>query len=335
MKEGFDSPWDRQINIMYNIGVIDKINLKGIELLEKNNNFSYEIITDLSKDNLLKKLPSFDGVTLRRGKLDKDLLKVATKLKVISRHGVGYDNVDTNYLKDNDIKLLVTNSSGSTSPAEHIIFSILNIYKGINMFDDLVRSGNFEKAINLEINENFELFNKEILIVGFGRIGKKLIKKCLGFDLKVKVFDPFVNKDLIESLGGKKIDNLNEGLKDCDILSLSLPLYKETKNLISLKEMKLMKKNSIIINASRGGIVNEADLDFALKNKIIFFAGIDVFEEEPPKKDNPLISNKRVLLSPHAATFTKECLENMSIETVSNIINFFEKKIDKSKFVSL
>ena len=99
--------------------------------------------------------------------------------------------------------------------------------------------------------------------------------------------------------------------------------------------MKLMKKNSIIINASRGGIVNEADLDFALKNKIIFFAGIDVFEEEPPKKDNPLISNKRVLLSPHAATFTKECLENMSIETVSNIINFFEKKIDKSKFVSL
>ena len=320
---------------MYNIGVIDKINLKGIELLEKNNNFSYEIITDLSKDNLLKKLPSFDGVTLRRGKLDKDLLKVATKLKVISRHGVGYDNVDTNYLKDNDIKLLVTNSSGSTSPAEHIIFSILNIYKGINMFDDLVRSGNFEKAINLEINENFELFNKEILIVGFGRIGKKLIKKCLGFDLKVKVFDPFVTKDLIESLGGKKIDNLNEGLKDCDILSLSLPLYKETKNLISLKEMKLMKKNSIIINASRGGIVNEADLDFALKNKIIFFAGIDVFEEEPPKKDNPLISNKRVLLSPHAATFTKECLENMSIETVSNIINFFEKKIDKSKFVSL
>ena len=320
---------------MYNIGVIDKINYKGIELLEKNNNFSYEIITDLSKDNLLKKLPLFDGVTLRRGKLDEDLLKVATKLKVISRHGVGYDNVDVNYLKNNDIKLLVTNSSGSTSPAEHIMFSILSIYKGISMFDELVRSGNFQKAINLEINKNFELFNKEILIVGFGRIGKKLIKKCLGFDLKVKIFDPFVNKELIESLGGTKIDNLNEGLKNCDILSLSLPLNEKTKNLISLKEMKLMKKSSIIINASRGGIVNETDLDNALKNKIIFFAGIDVFEEEPPKKDNPLISNKRVLLSPHAATFTKECLENMSIETVSNIINFFEKKIDKSKFVSL
>ena len=320
---------------MPKIAIVDKMHQDGINLLKKNPKFECEIIEDLSKKNLMSKLPAFDGITLRRGKIDSEILEKCKKLKVISRHGVGYDNVDVNYLKNNDIKLLVTNSSGSTSPAEHIMFSILSIYKGISMFDELVRSGNFQKAINLEINKNFELFNKEILIVGFGRIGKKLIKKCLGFDLKVKIFDPFVNKELIESLGGTKIDNLNEGLKNCDILSLSLPLNEKTKNLINLKKMKLMKKSSIIINASRGGIVNETDLDNALKNKIIFFAGIDVFEEEPPRKDNPLISNKRVLLSPHAATFTKECLENMSIETVSNIINFFEKKIDKSKFVSL
>ena len=118
-------------------------------------------------------------------------------------------------------------------------------------------------------------------------------------------------------------------------MSLSLPKNEKTYNLISLKEMKLMKKNSIIINVSRGGIVNEKDLNFALNNKIIFYAGIDVFEKEPPEEDNPLLSNKRVLLSPHAATFTKECLENMSIETVNNIIDFFEKKIDQSKIVNL
>ena len=99
--------------------------------------------------------------------------------------------------------------------------------------------------------------------------------------------------------------------------------------------MKLMKKNSIIINVSRGGIVNEKDLNYALDNKIISFAGIDVFEKEPPEANNPLLKNKRVFLSPHAATFTKECLENMSIETVNNMIDFFEKKIDKSKIVSL
>ena len=320
---------------MYNIGIIDKINHKGLEILDNKDNFKYEIITDLSKENLLKKLPEFDGITLRRGKIDSKILSNCKKLKVISRHGVGYDNVDVDYIKQNNIKLLVTDSSTSTSPAEHIMYMILSIYKGVNMFDSIVRSGKFADAINLDIKENFELYKKNILIVGFGRIGKKLIKKCLGFDLIVNVFDPFVDEKIIKSFGGKKVSSLSESLKTTDILSLSLPKNKDTYNLISLKEMKLMKKNSIIINVSRGGIINENDLNFALNNKIISYAGIDVFEKEPPEKNNPLLSNKRVLLSPHAATFTKECLENMSIETVNNIIDFFEKKIDKSKIVSL
>tara|TARA_X000001036_G_C20561098_1_gene758516 strand:+ start:57 stop:1019 length:963 start_codon:yes stop_codon:yes gene_type:complete len=320
---------------MYNIGVIDKINPKGLEILKNNNNFKYEVITDLSKENLLKKLPKFDGITLRRGKVDSEILSYCKKLKVISRHGVGYDNVDIDFLKKNNIKLLVTDSSTSTSPAEHIMYMILSIYKGISMFDTMVRKGDFAKAINLDVKENFELFKKKILIVGFGRIGKKLIKKCLGFDLIVDVFDPFVDEKVINSHGGRKILDFSESLKKTDILSLSVPKNKETQNLISLKEMKLMKKNSIIINVSRGGIVNEKDLNYALDNKIISFAGIDVFEKEPPEANNPLLKNKRVFLSPHAATFTKECLENMSIETVNNIIDFFEKKIDKSKIVSL
>ena len=320
---------------MYNIGIIDKINPKGLEILDNKDNFKYEIITDLSTENLLKKLPEFDGITLRRGKIDSKILSNCKKLKVISRHGVGYDNVDVDYIKQNNIKLLVTDSSTSTSPAEHIMYMILSIYKGVNMFDSIVRSGKFADAINLDIKENFELYKKNILIVGFGRIGKKLIKKCLGFDLIVNVFDPFVDEKIIKSFGGKKVSSLSESLKTTDILSLSLPKNKDTYNLISLKEMKLMKKNSIIINVSRGGIINENDLNFALNNKIISYAGIDVFEKEPPEKNNPLLSNKRVLLSPHAATFTRECLENMSIETVNNIIDFFEKKIDKSKIVSL
>ena len=320
---------------MFKVGVVDKINSKGLEILDNNSNFQYEIITDLSKENLLKKLPQFDGITLGRGKIDSSILSYCKKLKVISRHGVGYDNVDIDYIKKNNIKLLVTDASTSTSPAEHIMFMILSIYKGVNLFDSIVRKGDFSKAIHLDIKENFELYKKTILIVGFGRIGKKLIKKCLGFDLKVDVYDPFVGEKIISSYGGNKVLDFNESLKKTDILSLSLPKNEKTYNLISLKEMKLMKKNSIIINASRGGIVNEIDLDFALNNKIIFYAGIDVFENEPPLDNNPLLSNKRVLLSPHAATFTKECLENMSIETVTNIVDFFEKRIDKSKIVNL
>lgn len=310
---------ETNIIFMYKIGIIDTIDDKGIKLLENNKNFSYEVITDLSSKNLLAKLPEFDGVTLRRGKLDEEILKNCKKLKVIARHGVGYDNVDTSYIKKNNISLLVTHNSTSTSPAEHAMFMIINIYKGREMFDSMVRKGNFHKAIHLKINDNFELFNKNVLIAGFGRIGKKLIKKCLGFDMNVSVYDPYVDKEAIQSLGGKKVQDFYQALKEADILSLSLPLNEETKNLISLKEMSIMKKSAVLINISRGGIVNEKDLNKALEDKLISFAGIDVFEKEPPDLDNPLLKNNRVLLSPHAATFTRECLENMSMETVQNI----------------
>jgi len=320
---------------MYKIGIIDTMKSKGIELLKSYKDFDCEIVTDLSKENLLLKLPEFDGITLRRGKIDREILNKCDKLKVIARHGVGYDNVDTICLKEKNITLLVTHNSTSTSPAEHIMFMIMNIYKGTGMFDTMVRGGDFAKAIYLDIEKNFELFDKTVLIVGFGRIGKKLIKKCLGFDMKVIVFDPYVDETVIASFGGLKVKTLEEGLKKTDILSLSLPLNNETKNFITLKEIKLMKKTSIIINAARGGVVNEEDLNNALNNDIIAFAGIDVFEKEPPAQSNPLISNKKVVLSPHAATFTKEGLECMAVETAQNIIDFFENKIENTKIVKL
>jgi len=320
---------------MYKIGIIDTMKNKGIELLMNYKDFDCEIVTDLSRENLLLKLPEFDGITLRRGKIDRKILNKCDKLKVIARHGVGYDSVDTECLKEKAITLLVAHDSTSTSPAEHIMFMIMNIYKGVSMFDTMVRGGDFIKAIHLNIEKNFELFNKIILITGFGRIGKKLIKKCLGFDMKVLVFDPYVDDMTITSFGGEKVASLEEGLKKADILSLSLPLNSETKNFITLKEMKLMKKSSIIINAARGGIVNEEDLNNALDNNIIAFAGIDVFEKEPPEPTNPLITNKKVVLSPHAATFTKEGLENMAVETAQNIIDFFENKIENTKIVKL
>jgi len=320
---------------MYKIGIIDTMKDKGIKLLMNYKDFDCEIVTDLSRENLLSKLPKFDGITLRRGKIDREILNKCDKLKVIARHGVGYDSVDTKCLNEKKITLLVAHNSTSTSPAEHIMFMIMNIYKGVAMFDTMVRDGDFVKAIHLNIEENFELLNKTVLIAGFGRIGKKLIKKCLGFDMKVIVFDPYVDNAIIASFGGVKVTTLEEGLKEADILSLSLPLNNETKNFITLKEMKLMKKSSIIINAARGGVVNEEDLNNALNNNIIAFAGIDVFEKEPPIPTNPLITNKKVVLSPHAATFTKEGLESMAVETAQNIIDFFEDRVEQAKVVKL
>ena len=321
---------------MIKIGIIDTINKKGIDLLKANkNNFSYEIIKNLSKKNLIKELPKFDGITLRRGAINSKVLKNCKKLKVISRHGVGYDNVDIAYLKKKGIKLLVANDSTCISPSEHIMFMILSIFKGRNIFHNMVRKGSFHKAIHMKFNNNFELYGKTILIVGFGRIGRKLIKQCKGFGMKVLVYDPFIDKKIINSYGGKKISIFNLGIQIADIVSLCIPLNKKTKNLITYKELSIMKKSSILINISRGGLINEHDLNKALNKKIISFAGLDVFSQEPPNIKNPLLKNKKVFLSPHAATFTKEGLEKMSVETVRNIIDFFNKKIDKRKIVKL
>ena len=319
---------------MHKIAIVDKMHEDGINLLKKNPNFQCEIIEDLSKDNLISKLPHFDGITLRRGKIDAEILQKCKKLKVISRHGVGYDNVDINFLKENKISLLVTGTTTSTSPAEHIMFMILHISKSFNLFDESVRSGNFDKIMHMKHN-SFELCNKTILIIGFGRIGRKLIKRCLGFEMKVLVYDPYVDKKIIESLGGQKIDNLEESLKTTDVLSLSVPLTKDTINMIDLKKMKIMKNTSIIINTSRGGVINEKDLNTALDKEIIYGAGIDVFENEPPSNSNLLLKNKKVLLSPHAATFTKECTSNMAIQTAQNIIDFFDNKLNKLMIVNL
>jgi len=319
---------------MYKIAIVDKMHEDGINLLKKNPKFKIEIIEDLSKKNLISKLPSFDGITLRRGKIDAEILEKCKKLKVISRHGVGYDNVDINFLKEKKISLLVTGTTTSISPAEHIMFMMLNISKSFNLFDQSVRNGKFDNIMHMKHN-SFELFNKKVLIVGFGRIGKELIKKCLGFEMKVFVYDPFVDNKIIESLGGKKINDLDAGLKEIDILSLSVPLTKDTYNMINLKKMKIMKNTAIIINTSRGSVVNEGDLNTALDDEIIYGAGLDVFEKEPPSDDNPLLKNKKILLSPHAATFTKECTSNMAMQTAQNIIDFFENNLNKSMIIKL
>ena len=318
---------------MYKIGIIEKIHDKGIDLLKNNKNFEYEIIENISKDNLIKVLPKFDGITLRVAKLDDSILGYCQNLKVISRHGVGYDNVDTKFLKKKNIKLLITATANAVSVAEHVMYMILTLSKGIVMYDKIVRDGNFRKATNQLTT--FELLNKEILILGFGRIGKNLIKRCNGFEMNVNVYDPYVDASVIKKFGGNKVENLEKAFTSADYISIHMPLNPETKNLINLKKLESMKKNAIIINTARGGIINENDLDVALNKNIIFGAGLDVFEKEPIDLNNPLLKNKKVLLSPHSATFTKECTERMGIETVQNVIDFFDNKIKKNMIVNL
>ena len=318
---------------MKKIAIIEEIHKDGIDYIEKNLNYKFEIITDVTENNLIKKLPEFDACTLRVTRLDENVLKHCPNLKVISRHGVGIDNVDLNYIKNSNISLLITATANAVAVAEHVLSMFLCLSKSIMTYDKEVRVGNFKK--NAEKIQTFELLNKNILIAGFGRIGKKLISRCLAFDTKVYIYDPYIEEEVIKSYGGIKVNDIEEGLEKADYVSLHMPLTPETKNLINYNVLKKMKKNSIIANTARGGIINEDDLEKALNENLIFGAALDVFSKEPIERENPLLNNKKVILSPHSATFTDECTSRMGIETTQNIINFFENKLDKSMIVKL
>ena len=318
---------------MHKVAIIEKIHQDGINLLKNNSAFEFEIIEDVSEENLIKVLPNFDACTLRVSKLNEKILSYCKNLKVISRHGVGYDNVDLNYIKKRKITLLITATANAVAVAEHVLSMFLALSKSIIKYDQEVRDGNFKD--NSKKIQTFELLNKNILIAGFGRIGKKLISRCLAFDAKVFVYDPYVDEKIINEYGGSKVNSIDEGLKIADYVSLHMPLSKETKNLLNYSAFKNMKKNSIIVNTARGGIINEPDLDKALNEKLIFGAALDVFSNEPVEKNNPLLRNDKVILSPHSATFTDECTSRMGKETIKNIIDFFEKKLDKSMIVKV
>ena len=318
---------------MKNILIIQPIDKSGIEILENHPDYNFEIIDGTDLEEIKKKIIECDGISIRTAKLPAEVIRGAKNLKIISRHGVGYDNIDLEAAKEKNITISITATSNAVAVAEHVMFMLLNISKRKDMYDKTVKSGRFNDRNKLP--KTIELWNKNILIMGFGRIGKSLIKRCIGFEMNVYVYDPFVSKEEIQSLGGKKIEDLKEGVKKMDALTLHMPLNEKTKNIINYDVLKNMKKNCIIINASRGGIINENDLNKSLNENKIFGAGLDVFDTEPPDNDNPLLKNDKTFLSPHTAAFTEECMVRMGKETIQNIIDFFDKKLEKSKIVKL
>ena len=318
---------------MKNILIIQPIDKSGIEILENHPDYNFEIIDGTDLEEIKKKIIECDGISIRTAKLPAEVIRGAKNLKVISRHGVGYDNIDLEAAKEKNITISITATANAVAVAEHVMFMLLNISKRKDMYDKTVKSGRFNDRNKLP--KTIELWNKNILIMGFGRIGKSLIKRCIGFEMNVYIYDPFVSKEEIESFGGKKIEDLKEGIKKMDALTLHIPLNEKTKNIINYDVLKNMKKNCIIINASRGGIINESDLNKSLNENKIFGAGLDVFDTEPPDNDNPLLKNDKTFLSPHTAAFTEECMVRMGKETIQNIIDFFDKKLEKSKIVKL
>jgi len=309
---------------MIKVATIGKLHEDGINILNKSN-FEIINISDFSKNNLINHLSNVDAIAVRTAKLSQDILEKCKSLKIIARHGVGYDNVDLNYLNKQKIALAVTGTANAMTVAEHVMTMFLNLCKLSKQSDQLVRNGQFQQKDTMP--NVLELYKKNIFIIGFGRIGKALSKRCISFDTKVYVYDPYVESSIIKEHNCIPI-NFEEGIKIADFISVHLPLNKQTKHLISKKELSLMKNTCIIVNTARGGIINEDDLYWALKNKIIHSAGLDVFEKEPPDNHNKLFTIENIILSPHSAALTLECRKRMTIETCNNIVNFLNNKTD-------
>jgi len=300
------------------VAVLGKVDQKGLSFLRENE-FNVIEIENFEIQNLKEQLKDVDGILLRTTRLDKEILQHCDNLKIISRHGVGYDNVDLDFLNENKIALCITSTSNAVSVAEHVLSFFIYLTKNLSLSDSLVKEGNFEKRSKLP--NFFELYKKKVLIIGFGRIGKEVAKRCLGFDMEVYVYDPFLDNEIIIRNQCIPIEK-NQGLAIADFITIHLPLNGDTKNFISQTELNVMKKNSILVNTSRGGIVNENDLCVALESKKIQGAGMDVFVSEPPESNHPFFKLDNILLTPHNAALTLECRERMSLEASQNIFFF-------------
>ncbi len=302
------------------VAVLGKVDQKGLSFL-KENEFKFIEIENFETQNLKEQLKDVDGILLRTTRLDKEILQHCDNLKIISRHGVGYDNVDLDFLNENKIALCITSTSNAVSVAEHVLSFFIYLTKNLTLSDSLVKEGNFEKRSQLP--NFFELYKKKVLIIGFGRIGKEVAKRCLGFDMEVYVYDPFLDNEIIIRNQCIPVEK-NQGLAIADFITIHLPLNGDTKNFISQTELNVMKKNSILVNTSRGGIVNENDLCIALESKKIQGAGMDVFVSEPPESNHPFFKLDNILLTPHNAALTLECRERMSLEASQNIVFFLK-----------
>jgi len=317
---------------MKKIAILGSMHSDGYKIFEAAG-FDFFEVKDFKTEILTKSIEHVDGIAIRTVKLNADILKKCKNLKIVARHGVGYDNIDINFLNEKKIPLAITGTANAISVAEHVMTMFLYLSKRINIAHKLVKNNDFDKRNSLP--DFFEIFEKNILILGFGRIGKIVAKRCLGFDSKVYVYDPFVSKKIIEENNCISID-FKEGIKIADFITIHMPLNNKTTNLITRKQFLKMKSNCIIVNTARGGIINEDDLIWALENKVIYGAGLDVYKYEPPKLNSKIFNFDNILLTPHNAALTLECRKRMSVETCENITLFLNQssKLNVSNIVN-
>ena len=315
----------------YKVLVVQGLHEQGLEMLKNRTDIEFNVLMSDDENEILEAAKDVNGITVRTAKISSKIIEAANKLQVVSRHGVGYDSIDLVSLNNKKIPLTIAAHSNMISVSEQAMFFLLALSKNVFYYDDFTRKGDWTNRWDVKA---WDLAQKNILVIGFGRIGSNFVKRALAFDMNVYVYDPYVEKEKVKISGAIPVDNISENLQKMDAVTLHCPKNNETTDLFTKQEFDLMKKSSFIINCARGGILNEEDLYEALTSKKIAGAGLDVFDVEPTPSSNPLFKLNNVILSPHIAGVTVESTVRMATETVQNVLDVLDDKINQSVVVN-
>ncbi len=297
--------------------VADPISEEAIDLMRKEG-LEVDVKTDISHDELVKIIPEYDALIVRsRTKVTKDVIEAGKKLKIIGRAGVGVDNIDLKTATERGIVVVNAPGGNTISAAELTLGLLFAVARKIPQADKSVKEGKWERKKFMGV----ELRGKTIGIIGLGRIGYEVAKRVRALEMNILAYDPYVSEERAKSVGAKLV-SLEELLRNSDFITIHVPKTKETENLISEREFEMMKDGVYIINAARGGIVNEKALYEAIVKGKVAGAALDVYEKEPPDPNNPLLKLDNVVTTPHIGASTKEAQLSVGMIIAEEFINF-------------
>lgn len=316
---------------MPHVLVAGKIHPAGIELLRSAPGITVELISPVSVDSYAPFLPQADALLIRTQPLTAVEIASARQLKIVSRHGVGYDSVDIAALSARHIPLAVVGDVNSRSVAEHTLALLLALAKRVCYFDQAIRAGDWNSRNTFSA---VELAERTLFILGFGRIGREVARLAQAFRMKVVAWDPYVADSAFADLGVARVRDIDAGLQEADAVTVHLPRVGD-QPLIGRAELALLKPGALIINTARGGIIDEDALAGALAANHLGGAALDVLECEPADLASALLEQKeRLILTPHSAGLTGEAAMRMSVSAAQNIIDYFNECLEPSLVVN-
>lgn len=314
---------------MHRVLVSDKLAPEGLRVLQDaaaTGSISFDSRPGLSPADLIAAIGEYDALIVRSGTtVTAEVIAAATRLRAIGRAGIGVDNIDVGAATRRGIAVMNTPGGNNVTTAEHAISMMLALARSIPQATASMRAGKWEKSKFT----GSEISGKILGLVGIGNIGKLVAERGRGLKMKVIAHDPFITEERAAEIG-VELAPLDEVLARADFVSLHVPLTPDTRNLLGPTQLRNMKKGARLINCARGGIVNEAALAEALSSGHLAGAALDVFEEEPPRPDSPLLSLENVICTPHLGAATEEAQVNVAVAVAEQVVDFLVRDVTRN-----